>query len=747
MMPFHLARRLPLVLTVALFATAAVRAGDWPFAPLTRPAVPAVKDWDWGRNPIDAFILAPLEKAGVRPSPPADRRTLLRRVTFDLTGLAPTPAEEQAFLNDQAPDAYEHVVDRLLASPHFGERWAQHWLDVVRFAETEGFKVDRLRPEAYRYRDYVIRAFNNDLPFDRFLKEQIAGDEEEPGNPDALVATGFYRLHPEESNGSNYRQERQDILNDVTDVFGSAFLGMTVECARCHDHKFDPILQKDYYSLQAFFAPVVDRDDLPLAPAQTQADYHHQMETWEHATQPIRDQIDHMVAPLRKQIFEEMVVVFDPDTQAALRTPVAQQTPLQHQLAVLAGKQILRRYDRAYRRLTPADRKHYEDLQKQLAQFDAKKPAPLPTAMAVTDTGPEAPPVHRLTTGNYLKPREEVPPKFPQFLDKHTPIIHPPAGVPASTGRRTALAEWLCKPDHPLTGRVIANRLWQHYLGEGIVATPNDFGAMGEAPSDPDLLDYLASELVRNGWRLKALHRLIVTSAVYQQSSHPERNPTAAQAQKADPDDKLLWHARVKRREGEAVRDLILQASGRLNLRMFGPSAMPDLPKALADESRYAWDPDEKPVDRNRRSIYVFARRNLALPLFAAFDAPDRVNSCPVRSTTITAPQALVMLNGRLTLEEARAMAGRLLAAHGDDAAALVRAAYRAAYGREPADDELKAGCQFVDRQAQVIAAGPAPRHDALPESLPADLSPARAAAVVDLCHALMNSAEFLYVE
>jgi hypothetical protein len=746
-MMFPLVRCLPLALATALLVAGASPAADWPFAPLGRPSVPDVQRRDWGRNPIDAFVLARLEQAGLRPNPPAQRRTLLRRVTFDLTGLAPTPAEERAFLTDESPDAYERLVDRLLASPHFGERWAQHWLDVVRFAETEGFKLDRLRPEAYRYRDYVIRAFNDDLPYDRFLREQLAGDEEEPGNPDALVATGFYRVHPEESNGSNYRQERQDILNDVTDVFGSAFLGLTIECARCHDHKFDPILQKDYYSLQAFFAPVVDRDDLTVAPARAQQRYHRQLTAWEHATQPMRDEVDTMLAPLRRQIFEEMVVVFDPETQTALRTPPEQQTPLQHQLAVLASKQILRRYDRAYRRLAPGARKHFDDLQKQLAHFDGLKPARLPVAMAVTDTGPEAPPVHRLMTGNYLKPREELPPVFPRFLDPKPPAIRPPAALPESTGRRTALAEWLCRPDHPLTTRVIANRLWQHYLGEGIVATPNDFGAMGEGPSDAELLDYLASDLVRDGWRLKALHRLIVTSATYQQSSHPEANPTAAQAAKADPDDKLLWHARVKRREGEAVRDLILQASGRLNLRLFGPSAMPELPTAIANESRYAWDPDEKAADRSRRSIYVFARRNLALPLFAAFDSPDRVNSCPVRSTTITAPQALVMLNGKFTLTEARSMAGRLLAASGDDPRAVVRAAYRGAFGREPAEDEVTSGCQFLERQAQLIAAGPAPLHDALPEPLAADLSPARAAAVVDLCHALMNSAEFLYVE
>jgi hypothetical protein len=720
------------------------RAADWPFGPLARPAVPPVKQQDWVRNPVDAFVLAKLEEAGLRPNPPADRLTLLRRVTFDLTGLAPTPAERDAFLADQSPDAYERLVDRLLSSPRYGERWAEHWLDVVRFAETEGYKADRLRPEAYRYRDWVIRAFNDDLPYDRFLTEQLAGDETEPENPDALIATGFYRLPPEDSNGSNYRMARQEYFDDVTDVFGSAFLGLTIECARCHDHKFDPILQKDYYRLQAFFAPLVQRDDLSLAPGSARLRYERQLAAWNEATKDARAEIEGMLEPIRKQLFEEMVVVFDPETQQALRTAPEHRTAMQEQLGVMASRQIVRRYAKAYLRLTAERRKRYNELQKQLARSDALKPEPLPVAMAATDAGPDAPSTFRLAVGNYQKPKEEVQPGFPQFLEPRPPQVKPPAGRPDSTGRRTALAAWLCRPDHPLTGRVIANRVWQHDIGEGIVATPNDFGAMGEPPSNAELLDYLASELVRSGWRIKALQRLIVTSATYRQSSRPEQNPEAAKAGKADPDDKLLWHPRVKRREAEALRDALLQASGRLNLRMYGPSAHPELPQVLQDTSRFSWDPDDKPEDRNRRSVYVYARRNLALPLFAAFDIPDRVNSCPVRTTTVTAPQALVMLNGRLSLAEARAMAGRLLAAHPGDDRGLIRAAYLTAFGREPTADEVAAADQFLDRQGKV--AGTPPR-DGLPEPLPAGVEPARAAAVVDFCHALMNTAEFLYVE
>jgi hypothetical protein len=719
-------------------------AADWPFAPPVRPATPEVKQDDWVRNPIDAFVLARLEQSGLHPNPPADRVTLLRRVTFDLTGLLPTPAERDAFLADTAAGAYERLVDRLLASPHFGERWAQHWLDVVRFAETEGFKTDRTRPEAYRYRDYVIRAFNGDLPYDRFVRQQLAGDELEPSNPDALVATGFLRLHPEESTASNYTQMRQDILNDVTDVTGAAFLGLTVGCAKCHDHKFDPIAQKDYYSLQSFFAGTLDRDDVCLSPPEVQARYQRQQAAWEAATRSIRAEIDALLDPVRREIYEQTIGMFDPATQLALRTPDDKRTGLQRQLAVLASKQLDRKVSRmAPRRLAKDQRAHLDELKKRLADFDNIKPEPLPVAMAVGNAAPVAPATHRLAAGSYLKPCEEVRPAFlPCLLDsaelKTGAAIRTPRS-PLAGGRRSALAWWLSRSDHPMTARVIVNRLWQHYLGHGLVGTPNDFGAMGESPTHPELLDYLATELVGKGWRLKAVHRLIVTSATYRQSSDPERNPTPLVALRVDPADKLLWHAHGKRREAEAIRDAVLQLSGRLNPRMFGYSARPDLPQVLAD-NRYSWDPDERPEDQNRRSVYVFVRRNLAYPLFSAFDTPDRNNSCPIRAVTTTAPQALVLLNSEFALAQARHMAARLLAAHGRDVRALVRSAYQEAFNRDPEPDELAEAQQFLGHQALL----PAPAGD---KAEAKRVGPAFTAAVTDFCHALINAAELLYVE
>jgi hypothetical protein len=734
----------PYVLAVALAAGAAHgQAHRWPFTLPHRPAVPAVQDPAWVGNPIDAFVLARLERAGLRPNPPADRATLLRRVTFDLTGLAPTPQELAAFLADETPNAYEKVVDRQLASPRFGERWAQHWLDVVRYADTDGFKLDHVRPEAYRYRDYVIRAFNADLPYDRFLRQQLAGDELEPDNPDALVATGFFRLPPEDITASDFRQARQNLLDDVTDTFGVAFLGLTMGCARCHDHKFDPISQADYYRLQAFFAPLVHRQ-APLGSPDVLAAHARQEAKWREATQAIRTEIDALLEPARREIFAEVVAVFDTDTQAALRTAPEHRTPVQRQLAVLAGKELDRRYARACRRLSPAQRARYEHLQHQVADFDTLAAQPLPRADSVMDTGPDAPPTFRLAGGNFRRPHEQVLPAFPHCLTDGHAEVHPPRSA-CGTGRRSALARWLCQPDHPLTARVIANRLWQHHLGQGIVGTPNDFGVMGDSPSHPELLDFLAVELIERGWGLKGLHRLIVTSATYRQSSAPERNATWKLAMKADPAGRLLWHGRVKRREAESIRDVALQAAGRLSPRLYGRPAQPELPAALM-ESRYAWDPDVHPEDRDRRSIYVLARRNLTYPLFGAFDAPDRHLSCPARAATITAPQALVMLNSEFTLTQARYTAGRLLAAHGGDVAGMVRDAYRILFGRDPEPDEVQDARAFLDRQARRIASGGAPAREALPET-PPRVKPALAAAVVDFCHALLNSAEFLYVE
>jgi Protein of unknown function (DUF1549)/Protein of unknown function (DUF1553) len=727
----------------------AFKHGDWPFRPVEQPAVPELKKFhQWAVNPIDNFIAQKLEAAGLAPNSPADKTTLLRRVTFDLTGLPPTPAEQAAFLADRSPDAYVKVVDRLLASPRYGEHWAQHWLDVVRYSETEGFKKDGLRTDAFKYRDYVIRAFNKDLPYDQFVREQLAGDELEPNNHDALVATGLLRLSAEDINASNLVQQRQETLDDITENTGLAFLGLTIGCARCHDHKFDDIKQTDYYRLQACFAAILPHDNYSIATPKQTEEYHERMGQWEQATKPIRDAIDNELADERQAAMQEAIAAYDPQTLDAIKTPAEKRSCLQEQLVAEAEEWIDSRLARAYRRCPPDERKLYDKQTEELTKYDPLKPEPLPTAMAVFDGDEEAPPTCVLAGGNYLKPGQEVKPGFPEFLGASEPEITPPEGRPNSTGRRSALANWLTRPDHPLTARVIVNRLWQYHFGQGIVATPNDFGVMGGDPSHQELLDWLASELIDGGWHLKTIQRLMVLSATYCQSSLVDPASAAhAAAIAADAADNLLWHARRQRLEGEELRDAELQVAGQLSLRMFGPSAQPELPQVLAD-TRYGWDADQKEADRNRRSIYVLAKRNMRLPMFASFDQPDMQNSCPRRTGTITAPQALELLNGEATEDAARHWTGKLLATCGDDEQKLVSEAYAEAFGRAPEDDEVKSAEQFVAQQAAEIAAEPNQPVDAqLPLPAPHKFDRAKAAALVDFCHALLCSNEFLYVD
>ncbi len=699
-----------------------------------RPAVPVVKNRAWVRTPIDAFILARLEAEGLTPAPPADKERLLRRVTFDLTGLPPTLAEQEAFLADASPDAYRKVVERLLASPRYGERWAQHWLDLVRYAESDGFKADDLRPAAHRYRDYVVRALNSDVPYDRFLRQQLAGDELEPDNPDALVATGFLRLWPDEYNAANLEQRRQEILDDVTDVTGQVFLGLTFGCARCHDHKFDPIAQTDYFRLQAFFAPMRTRDDLPAASEKERRDYRHRLEAWQKASAAIRAEMDNLLADKRQAHRQSALGKFRAEIQQAVLTPDDKRTPYQRHIALVAEKQ-LQSPDEALVKSLPADKKKaYERLEKQLAASSMPRPEPLPSAMAATDAGLDAPPTFLLAGGDWRKPREEMQPGFPMVLDTSKPDISPNKER-KTTGRRSSLARWMTRADNPLTARVAVNRLWQHHFGTGIVASSGDFGAMGEPPTHPELLDWLAVEFVSHGWSIKQMHRLMVLSAAYCQDSRVDAASAACvAARRVDAENRLLWHARRRRLEGEALRDSMLALSGELSVRMFGPSAKPKLP---ANISKYAWKPDAAPQDRHRRSIYVLAKRNMRYPLFDAFDLPDMHNCCSRRLTTTTSPQALLLLNGDVALERGQRLAEILSERFGDNDAQLVAEAYRLAWGRRADKDEIQLGVRFLEQRSEQLRAqrgGDRGSQD-------------RAAVLADFCHALLNTNEFLFVD
>jgi hypothetical protein len=735
-------------LPCAALADHGFRKGEWPFRPLERPETPSAARTGWAINPIDHFIASVQEKRGLEPNQPADKATLLRRVTFDLTGLPPTPEEWAAFLADRSPEAYERVVDRLLASPAFGERWARHWLDVVRFSDTAGFRPDFLRVEAYRYRDYVIRSFNDDLSYDRFVRQQLAGDELEPGNPQALIATGFLRLYPQEGVAADFVKQRQEVLDDVTEVTGLTFLGLTLGCAKCHDHKFDPIEQTDFFRLQACFSAILPRDDLAPVTPDVLAKYNQQLREWEEKTADVRRQIDEITTPVRDGAVDYISMSYDPLTRQAWLTPEPQRTTQQQQFVALSSRYMTGAINRRINKLEGEAKVKYDNLQAELAKFDALKPAPLPAAMAVSDGPGPAPITHVLDAGDYRKPEEAVAPGFPEFLGHEDAEPKPAGEALKSGGRRSSLARWLSLPDHPLTARVIVNRLWQHHFGEGIIATSNDFGSMGDDPVSPQLLDWLACELVQREWSLKAIHRLMVLSATYQQSSRIDSNSTAhQQALQVDPLNKLLWHARRQRLEGEIVRDSLYSISGRLDGSMYGTSVYLRLPRAVLNSSRYAWTPDPVEANLHRRSIYSYQMRNMRHPFLASFDQPDLYISCGVRMNTLTPTQSLALFNGEETAEQATHWAGRLLAETADDGQ-FVRRAWLEAYSRPPSNDELATAQQFLAAQAERIYAEESNvPTSSQPQPCPSCLEPHRAAAYVDLCHALMNSTEFLFID
>jgi hypothetical protein len=695
----------------------------WAFQKVVKPAPPLPQNASWVRNPIDAFILSALEAKKLRPAAAADKVTLIRRATLDLTGLLPTPEETQAFLADNSADAFARVVDRLLASPRYGERWARHWLDLARYSDSEGFKSDETRPNIWRYRDYVIDSFNQDKPYDRFMREQIAGDELYPGDAAALVATGFNRHFPDESNARNLMQRRQELLNDITDTVGATFLGMTYGCARCHDHKFDPILHKDYYRLQAFFANTRIADDAALLSGDAKRDYETRQAAWEIATKDIRAEMAKLAEPQLRKMYQDSFEKFPEEIQAAVMEPADKRTPIQWQMYYKAKPQLDHPLEDGAKRLRGADAKRWSELQAELAKFDSIKPAPLPIAQAMVDNGKASPKTHVLAVGVYDAYKEEVEPGFLSILDPAPAKIVPPAGV-ESSGRRAALANWLADPQNPLTTRVMANRIWHYHFGQGISGSPSDFGVMGERPANRELLDWLTAAFVENGWSIKKMHRLIMLSNTYQQSA--EWNAAAAAV---DPQNKLVWRYNRHRLEGESIRDAMLQVSGNLNLKMGGPGVFPPMPPGVV--TRGGWKKNEDASEAARRSVYVFVRRNTRYPMFEVFDMPDTHESCARRNNTITAPQALELLNNELVFDWAKAFAARVMNDGGMSMEEKVDRAYKLAYGRTPSQTERKTALEFLNRQSGLTAkAG----------------DEAQSAALVDFCHMLFNSNEFVYV-
>ena len=577
----------------------------WAFQPVRRTSLPGNPSAATTVNPIDSFLQAKLAEQGLTYSPPADHRTRLRRLTFDLWGLPPDAADVAAFAADPSPDAYDRLVDTCLASPAYGERWGRHWLDLVRFAQTNGYERDDEKTHVWRYRDYVITSLNADKPYDQFVREQLAGDELDAVTDESMIATGYYRLGVWDDEPDDARQAEFDELDDMLSTTGSVFLGLTLGCARCHDHKFDPLSQEDYYSLLGFIRNV------------------------KRYSRPDDKAVGTVLAELKS-----------------------------------GGK-----------------------------------------ALAVFEQGINVPAVHVLARGNAGTPGKEVSPRFPAVfgpdLAAVTPSLLKPAEGARTSGRRRVLADWLTDPRHPLTARVIVNRLWHVHFGKGLVPTPSDFGHTGLPCSHPELLDYLASELIHSGWSLKHMHRLILTSAAYQQSSRNDR----AEAVAADPGNQWLWRQNFRRMEAEAIRDATLAVSGTLNRELYGRGVFPELSaEVLSTQSRpgSGWDKSPKP-QQARRSVYIFVKRTLGVPMLESFDAASPDTSQSTRGTTTIAPQALILLNGAFADEQAAAFAQRLLADDKAEETARIRQAFELAVTRPPTDRELQFAVEYLARQREFL--------------------------------------------
>ncbi|MBI2826570.1 MAG: DUF1553 domain-containing protein [Planctomycetia bacterium] len=692
----------------------------WAYRPLSSPAVPTVADPRWSRSPVDRFVKAALEQRRIEPVPRAGKATLLRRLSFDLTGLPPTPQALAAFENDESPDAYEKLVDRLLASPAYGERFAQHWLDLARFAETDGFEHDLLRPNAWRYRDWVIGALARDMPYDEFVRLQIAGDELVPGDPDAAVATGFLLCGPDMPDLNLPEERRHNVLNEMTATVGSALLGLQVGCAQCHDHKYDPISQHDFYRLRAFLDSADCFRDHPIPSVAELA-----------ARQAAEDALpveDRQRAERLRELEELGASRFrdeNPDVQPSLKDQLA--------------------------RLTDDERKEHAAL------VEAVKALPklpeVPLARVMRDGQPR---------DSYLYVRGDFRQKGPVVSCGFPRVVAEGDSQPTAAANRprAALAAWLTRPDHPLATRVIVNRIWQWHFGAGLVASASDFGVMGNRPTHPELLDWLAERFVADGWSMKKMHKLLVTSETYQLAASafdadwPAERAQAARATwnaaaANDPEDELLWRRRRTRLSGEAIRDAMLAACDRLSPRHGGPGVRPPLPPEVTGTLlKDQWRVTENAEDHRRRSIYLFVRRNLRYPLFDVFDRPDANASCPRRHESTTATQSLVLFNSQFSLDCARYLAGALPRAQPTDDARRIEDAYLRVFGRRPSGEEAKIGAEFLTRQAERL------RHEARetarlaqPAGCEPSTDPFATAALVDFCLALMNANEFVYVE
>lgn len=736
----------------------------WAFQKPVPPAVPKNSDEHWNANPIDAFVKGALDQRGLVPAPPADKRTLIRRAYLDLTGLLPDPTDVDDFLKDESAQAFEKVVDRLLASTHYGERWGRHWLDLVRYADSWGHIHDDDNPNAWRYRDYVIKSFNQDKPYDRFIVEQLAGDELDEVTPDTLIATSFGRVGPRvrfrEKQNPHYRY---DYLDDLVGTTSRGFLGLTVNCARCHDHKFDPISQNDYYRMMASFFPFVDYDH-PLIPAGEYAKYQARKAEVEDQTKPLKAAIKQIEEPYRLAAFEKKLKTLPADIQIAVHTPEEKRTPGQKLLAtqVLSIATV----GRKEMNLPVPEITEVREIEARIKELERTLPPAPPMAAGIRDgdyrftpDGPGDEPVpgttaNRIVTnfkGSYVpEPGEtykappltfpaadpngkDVKPGFLSVITEGSPQTeHPPTNNPSTSGRRRALAEWIACKDNPLTARVMANRLWQHHFGRGIVDTPSNFGKMGTLPTHPELLDWLATEFVGQGWSVKKIQRLIMTSQTYQMASAYYNEKDLAK----DANDVYLWRFPLQRVEAEVIRDIILTASGQLNLKAGGPPFFPAVPAAVREDVKKIgrWELTKEEPGTWRRSIYSYFKRAMKYPMFEVLDEPDSNISCERRSVTTVPTQALTLMNDEFVLIQARFFAERVRRLAGDDPASQIKTAYLIALSREPSASELEGNLRFLDRQRAYHSSRPALKENATQPAL------------TDLCAVVLNLNEFVYI-
>lgn len=731
----------------------------WSFQPVQRPALPTVRAADRLRTPIDAFLLAKLESQQLGFGPEADRSTLIRRLAFDLTGLPPTPTMVDRFLADDSPEAYERLVDAVLAAPEYGERWGRHWLDVAGYADSDGYSQrDLERKWAYRYRDYVVRSFNADKPWNTFLVEQLAGDELltppyanlTPEQADCLIATGFLRMGPDGTGSGDVdiAVARQEVVAETIKIMSTAVLGLTVGCAQCHAHRYDPIAQADYYRLRALIEPAYDpsrwRDPnnrlVSLWSDQTRADSKAVQTEYEQVTKDRTATLDVIVQETFDRELAKLPAETQPLAKAARETAAKDRTDEQ--------KQLIKEYpflnvDRGSVYLYLPDRltKFNKEWDEKQAAVQKKRPAD-DYVQCLTEVPGTIPVTKLFSRGDFNQPRQEIAPGELAVLNRTgLTILGDDPALPTS-GRRLAYARHLTDGKHPLTARVIVNRIWLHHFGRGLVPSVGDFGSLGEKPTHPELLDWLAADFVEHGWQVKRLHRQLVLSTAYQQSSvkRPELDAV-------DPENRLLGRMSVRRLDAEALRDSLLSLTGQLSDRMYGPpiTVTPDEVGQIVvgvDTRDSAGRPTGKNVDigenAHRRSLYVQYRRSTPLSMLEPFDVPVMTPNCEQRVTSTVAPQSLLMMNSEFVIDQTLKMADRIRAEAGSDPAAQFTQAWRVVFARSPTDTERNLGAAFLADQTAAFTANTSG------EKSPPD---AGRLALANLCHALVSANAFLYVD